>query len=366
MARKSKAEVNRQLFKKANNYYRKKWFSDSQKSMDFYLNDQLSAEEKEDLREGGMPDFIINRITPAIDIMKFFITANNPRWQAVGVEGSDADIAHIHSMVADYCWHLSSGKSLFSQVIQDSLVKGLGFFKIEIDADADKGMGEVVYKSIDPYDVYVDPMSRDFLFRDANYIIVQKNIPKTSLIQMFPDMKRKIVRASGSTESKQYSRRDIHESDSIQPGDVEQEAFNLEGEQDDILDFYEVYTKEKIPFVNAWIKQPLSEQEVKNIQRATFESIEEYKKEMMLKIKETELSLQSDVEQGKILEDRMVLELEKMYKEMFNKPDIEWASVLKLGLEEELLNLYKIREREKHEKDRDNKLAELILNKIKP
>ena len=53
--------------------------------------------EKEDLREGGMPDFIINRITPAIDIMKFFITANNPKWQAVGVEGSDADIAHIHS-----------------------------------------------------------------------------------------------------------------------------------------------------------------------------------------------------------------------------------------------------------------------------
>ena len=316
MARKSKAEINRQLFKKANNYYRKKWFSDSQKSMDFYLNDQLSAQEKEDLKEGGMPDFIINRITPAIDIMKFFITANNPRWQAVGVEGSDADIAHIHSMVADYCWHLSSGKSLFSQVIQDSLVKGLGFFKIEIDADADKGMGEVVYKSIDPYDVYVDPMSRDFLFRDANYIIVQKNISKTSLIQMFPDMKRKIVRASGNTESKQYSRRDIHESDSIQPGDVEHEAFNLEGEQDDILDFYEVYTKEKIPFVNAWIKQPLSEQEVKNIQRATFESIEEYKKEMMLKIKETELSLQSDVEQGKILEDRMVLELEKMYKEM--------------------------------------------------
>ena len=56
---------------------------------------------------------------------------------------------------------------------------------------------------------------------------------------------------------------------------------------------------------------------------------------------------------------------EKMYKEMFNKPDIEWASVLKLGLEEELLSLYKLREREKHEKDRDNKLTELILHKIK-
>ena len=56
---------------------------------------------------------------------------------------------------------------------------------------------------------------------------------------------------------------------------------------------------------------------------------------------------------------------EKMYKEMFNKPDIEWASVLKLGLEEELLNLYKLREREIHEKERNNKLTELILHKIK-
>ena len=57
---------------------------------------------------------------------------------------------------------------------------------------------------------------------------------------------------------------------------------------------------------------------------------------------------------------------EKMYKEMFNKPDIEWASVLKLGLEEELLNLYKLHKSEKHARERDIKLTELILHKINP
>jgi len=57
---------------------------------------------------------------------------------------------------------------------------------------------------------------------------------------------------------------------------------------------------------------------------------------------------------------------EKMYGEMFNKTDIGWSSVVKLGLEEELLNLYQISEREKHEKERDSKLTELILHKIKP
>lgn len=317
--RKNKAEQTKELFNQANNYSRKKWFSSSQQSMDFYLNDQLTQEEKEDLREGGMPDFIINRITPAVDIMKFFITANNPRWQAIGVEGSDADIAHIHSMVAEYCWHLSSGKSLFSQVIQDSLVKGVGYFKIEIDPDADNGMGEVVYKSIDPYDVYVDPMSRDFLFRDANYIIVQKNLSKSSLIQMFPDMKRKIVRASGSVQSKQYSQRDIHESESIQPGDIEYEAYTLEGEQDDILDFYEVYTKEKIQHVNVWLKEPPTKQELEQIRKTTEKQILEMQDEMEVVIKEKELELSNAVEEGEMLEERAQIEIEKLYNNMSSK-----------------------------------------------
>ena len=56
---------------------------------------------------------------------------------------------------------------------------------------------------------------------------------------------------------------------------------------------------------------------------------------------------------------------EKMYGEMFNKLDIEWSSVVKLGLEEELLKLYQLSDREKHEKYRDTKLAELILHKTK-
>ena len=54
-----------------------------------------------------------------------------------------------------------------------------------------------------------------------------------------------------------------------------------------------------------------------------------------------------------------------MYGEMFNKSDIEWSSVVKLGLEEELLKLYHLSEREKHEKERDTKLTELILHKAK-
>lgn len=54
---------------------------------------------------------------------------------------------------------------------------------------------------------------------------------------------------------------------------------------------------------------------------------------------------------------------EKMYREMFNKPDMDWSSVVKLGLEEELLNLYQLSDREKHEQERDDKLTKLFLHK---
>ena len=56
---------------------------------------------------------------------------------------------------------------------------------------------------------------------------------------------------------------------------------------------------------------------------------------------------------------------EKMYRDIFNKTDIEWSSVVNLGLEEELIKLYPLSEREKQERERDNKLTKLSLHKIK-
>ena len=49
---------------------------------------------------------------------------------------------------------------------------------------------------------------------------------------------------------------------------------------------------------------------------------------------------------------------------MFNKPEIDWSSIVKLGLQEELQNLYPLIERENYEKDRDDKITKLILHKI--
>ena len=56
---------------------------------------------------------------------------------------------------------------------------------------------------------------------------------------------------------------------------------------------------------------------------------------------------------------------EKMYGEMFNKSDIEWSSIVKHGLEEELLKLYQLSDREKHEKKEIPNSQSLFYIKLK-
>jgi len=310
---KEKAQINKQLWDRSNNSHRVRWQSISQKSYDFYLNEQLSKEEQETLEEAGMPTFTINRVTPIIETMKYFVTANNPRWKAVGVEGSDTDVAQVHSDIADYCWYLSNGKSLYGQVILDSLTKGIGYFLVDVDRDADLGKGEVVFKRIDPYDVYVDPMSRDFLFTDANFILVRKNLSRTQLMNLFPKHKAKIKNASGEAEIVTYSKRDTGVSDNIQAEDITN-TVTPEAEDDQIVSYYECYQKVKIPYVNVFIKIPPSEEELAEINRLVSIQLEEFQKETEVQLLEKQKQIQEALQSGEMIQERAKLEMERAQK----------------------------------------------------
>ena len=317
MARKNKGAVNKQLWDRANSTHRRKWQFTSQKGFDFYLDEQLTKDEADSLKESGMPSFTINRVLPIVEIMKYFVTAQNPRWKAVGVTGDDADIAQVHSDISEYCWYLSNGKSLYSQVILDSLTKGVGYFLVDVDQDMDIGKGEVVFKRIEPYDVFVDPMSRDFLFRDAGFITIRKNVTRTQLKNLFPEFNRKIQKASsgsGSGITETLSLRDRDESKIIQQEDISL-GIGADGEDDDIIAYYETYQKIKKPFINAYIKSPPDEVEMREIQKAIDVEIKEFAAEMAVQLEEKKLQIQNALQSGEIIPDRAQLELEKAEKE---------------------------------------------------
>lgn len=303
------------LFNKANGHSRKKWEGISQQSYEFFLGEQLTEEEQDELSSAGMPNFIVNRITPVIEMMKFFATANTPRWQAVGAEGSDADVAAVHADIADYCWYNSNGDSIYAQIIQDALVKGIGYMQIDVDPDQDRGLGEVVFKRIEPFDVYTDPTSRDFLFRDSSYIIIRKDLPREQLIRLFPEKKRQIKSANSDYAGESdYSGRDALETKLIFPADSS-DAYTKEGEEDLVLNYYECYSKEKITYMNIFVNTPPGPTEMEEIKKQVEVELKDFEAEMMVRVEEKSLQLSDSVQKGEIIEERAQLELERAQRE---------------------------------------------------
>ena len=308
--KKTKAHINKQLWDRANNSHRQRWQTLSQKGYDFYLNEQLSKEEKDQLEESGMPTFTINRVTPIIEIMKYFVTANNPKWKAVGATGDDVDVAQVHSDIADYCWYLSNGKSLYSQIALDALTKGVGYFLVDVDKDADRGMGEVRFSRLDPYDVYVDPASRDFLFRDANFIQVRKNIARSRLINMLPEFAAKIKKVAKSSDVVSYSQRDTDLGETIQPEDITM-GISLEAEDEDIVPYYETYHKKKFKYRNVYIKVEPSKSQLLMLKEQVEKEVQSFREEVEVGLIEKQIQIEQAVQSGEIIPERAQLEIKK-------------------------------------------------------
>ena len=94
-----------------------------------------------------------------------------------------------------YIWDISNGNIALKEAIDDYYVKGMGCIMAYPDPDADLGSGEVLIKSIDPLDVYIDPSSRDTFCNDAHHIIIAKKIMEHELLGQYPEMTEAIKQA---------------------------------------------------------------------------------------------------------------------------------------------------------------------------
>ncbi len=317
------AEKVQRLYQHSKTDSRVQWEYINQKGCDFANDNQLTYDEKIALEEQGMPTFTINRIIPVIEMLNFYATAKSPRWQAVGTEGSDSDVAHVFSDIADYIWNFSDGDTALSNAVNDAITKSLGYLMVTVDPDADRGLGEVVIKQPDPFDIYVDNKSRDILFRDAAYILIRKILPKGHLVNLFPDSKRKIMAAS-SNESE-------YDNYSEKATDMEQHDFGYKDmngsnsiyseKENELLEFYELYEKEKVPYVNVFYSVPPDKEKLQMIQTRAKQAVDKRKAEMQVELKEQTMELQNAVQSGEMLEDRMKLEIQKTQEMMKNQLD---------------------------------------------
>ena len=313
------AERIKNIFEQANGPSRTHWEYINQKGCDFAHDNQLTDDEKTILEEQGMPTFTINRIMPVVEMLNFYATANKPRWQAVGAEGSDIDVASVFSDMADYIWDRSDGSTLHANAINDSVTKGVGYLSVSVDQNADHGMGEVVIKNPEPFDVFVDPKSRDMLFRDANFVMIRKILPKEHLFALYPDDIKKIKKANSWQDNDlEYSEKALgNDRKDFTYKDIDaDESVTLDGEEDELIELYEMYEKIKVPYVNLFYKQELPPEQLQQIQEQVQVSMQKMQQELSVKFLETQQQLKAALDSGQMIPERFELEIQKLQEDM--------------------------------------------------
>ena len=335
MPKKKKADQIRELYNLSNNWTRSQWEYVNQKGYEFAHDEQLSRNEKTSLQDQGMPTFTINRILPVVEMLNFYATANNPRWQAIGVEGSDSDVAAVFSDLSDYIWHLSDGSALYSNAINDAICKSIGYILVTVDTDKDNGMGEVILQQPEPFDIYVDPKSRDMMFRDASYVLIRKVLPKSHVVKLFPQYKRKINKASSLDGDHSFSERAIADSEQklflSSDSTAEDVGIDATGQQEQTLELFELYEKIKISYVNVFYRIPPNKKQLKAIQQQVQVKMKEMAAEMQVGLMEQDKQMQEAVKLGKMIPERYELEMKKaqdMMQQQLQAAEQEYMSRL--------------------------------------
>ena len=171
---------------------RQEWDRHAREDIDFYLGNQFSNTEVDELESRNQSSMPIDRLYSAIEQFKAIITSKPPKFSAVGREDSDSKLASVWKTILEYVWDISDGDEVFKQVVHDYAVTGLGYFHSYIDREADYGRGEVKFTYVDPFRVYVDPNARHKYFDDATGMILSSIFTKAQLMDMYPQLNQPV------------------------------------------------------------------------------------------------------------------------------------------------------------------------------
>ena len=168
---------------------RKEWEDHAREDIDFYLGNQFSQSEADELASRNQSNIPLDRLYSAIEQFKAIITSKPPKFSAMPREDSDSDLANVWKTILEYVWNISDGNEIFKQVIHDYAVTGLGYFYAYVDREADYGRGEVKFSYVDPFRVCVDPNARSRYFDDATGMMLSTIFTKYQLLDLYPQLK---------------------------------------------------------------------------------------------------------------------------------------------------------------------------------
>ena len=236
---------------------RSKWAKQATEDNEFRNGVQWKDEHVKTLRERAQEPVVVNVVHSAVEQAKALLTTNKPRFQSTGRENSDTKTGRIFSELMTWIWDNSNGNATLKQVVDDYFVKGMGALYAYYDPNADYGKGEIMLKSINPHDLYLDPAAKDPFCQDSAHIIIAKKHMKSQLLLEYQDY-AEIIESAVQTNyisPETTTRFGLHD-EQLTSGVGNDRRI---GDDDIELEVMERYAKVKVPYIRAY--NPLENEE---------------------------------------------------------------------------------------------------------
>ena len=273
-----RAKEIRELYDRWSNA-REDWDTAAREDIDFYLGNHFSEAEAEELASRNQSAVPMDRLYSAIEQFKAIITSKPPKFTAVAREDSDSKLSSVWRVILEYIWDNSDGNEQFKQAVHDYAVTGLGYFYAYIDKEADYGRGEIKFKHLNPFKVYVDPNSRHMYFDDASGIMVSHIMSKMQLLDAYPqlaqpyeeDSDKMLIDYIDTESDEDYpSHQNRRTMDSFTPDVVKDYDYKNSSEKYRLMEYY---TKTRVPYYRLLDKRVNQERIVAQEQ---FEQLQKY------------------------------------------------------------------------------------------
>ena len=254
---------------------RDKWATLAMEDDEFRNNEQWKSEHLNTLNQRAQSPIVDNVVYPAVEQAKALLTANKPKFQSTGREDSDAKVGRLFADLMTYVWDNSMGNIELKQAIDDYYVKGMGAIQVYYDPMSDYGRGEVMFKALDPLNLYIDPNARDTFCRDATCMIVARLFTGEQVSNTYPSLEPYLKEMTTASDERypSRSRKSSLDGDNVDIGPHSDDAYYKHYE---VIDRYE-----KIKYPVFHVLDPSSEKEHSFNQQ----QLDEYVQRIAIKVK---------------------------------------------------------------------------------
>jgi len=186
---KETGSLSNEIYDKAVNYTEK--FSTLHSNMrtwtQFRHGKQWKATDEQDLLEIGHAPVVVDYTDPCIEHLCSNLTANNPKFSAVGRMDADVKIGRMWANWLAYMFDISEGRAQHMLATSDFAERGVAWYQLNDDGDSSYGLGDLKFRRVDPFMVFPDYTSKHVFADDADEIILLDNFNAKQWKKAYPD-----------------------------------------------------------------------------------------------------------------------------------------------------------------------------------